>query len=802
MLTFATDLRHAWRSLLQRKAYFFTCASTLTLVLGANAAIFAVVNATLLRPMPFATQGEVLQLFDQPPGTTSVLQRNPLQQMEVTRLRQSARTLARIEGFLVSERVITRNGKPDVAQTAAVTPGLLPMMAAPIAQGRSFIESEGGPSQFVAIVADRYWRDTLGGGDVLGASLVIDNQPHTVVGILSPSFAAPFVNASIYTPLYVNPEPGPRAPPKSVIGLAELAPGATIEQVRDELAAISKQMSQDFPRTHNGWTYGAVTAREWQYGAIRPALLMLFAATAFVLLIACVNIANLTSAQAIARSGELSLRLALGATRADLLRIHLAELLLVGASGLIPGLLLAWAAMPALLAIDPTFARTLGPIQIDWRVQLLSAAMAILTAVIASAAPAIRAMRGSMAQAIAASGLRTTGSPGAIRMQRALVSVEVALCLALLMAGAVLIQGLRDLADRGPGYQSSGIVTAQIRLPEAEYKTAPQRVAVVDRILDGIRALPGVESAAITQNAFQPNFSYQTLVGIKERPTPDGQMHTVQYRRITPDYFKTMRIRTLQGRVFGGEDAPDRPQVAVISKKFADQLLTGLDPIGQQLTRNNPAPLTIVGVVDDVSDVTVTQGGEATLYVPWAQNNNFGVPVAFVIRTSADAAAVLPALRDIVARIDPGLPLRRPQLLDVFIQESTAPERFRTVVLGMVAMLGLLLAAVGISGVTYRGVVDRTKEFAVRMALGSKPGAVVAMVLRESGRDLLIGAVAGIAGGATLCALLARTLDNVGNASVPTTIAAIAVLAAVGFGAAFLPALRVRRVQPAAVLRS
>ena len=802
MPTFANELRYAWRSLLRRKAYFSTCAATLTIVLGANAAIFAVVNATLLRPMPFASPGEVLQLFDQPPGTTAVLQRNPLQQMEVARLRTSARTLARIEGFLLSERVITRNGGPDVAPTAAVTPGLLSMMAAPIAQGRAFLDSEGGPDQFVAILADRYWRDTLGGGDVLGSSLVIDNQPHTIVGILSPSFAVPFVDASIYTPLYANPEPSPRAPPKSVVGLAEIAPGATLEHVRAELASISGQMSQEFPRTHAGWTYGAVTAREWQYGAIRPALLMLFAATAFVLLIACVNIANLTSAQAVARAGELSLRLALGASRADVLRIHLAELLIVGASGLIPGLLLAWAAVPALLAIDPTFARTLGPIEIDWRVQALSAAMAILTAVIASAAPAIRAMRGSMSSAIAATGLRTTGSPFAARMQRILVSIEVALCLALLMAGAVLIQGLRDLAERGPGYLSSGVVTAQIRLPEADYKTAPVRAAVVDRILDGIRALPGVEAAAITQNAFQPNFSYQTLVGVKERPAPDGQMHTVQYRRITPDYFKTMRIRTLHGRVFGAEDAPDQPQVAVVSRKFVDQFLTGLDPIGRVLTRNNPAPLTIVGVVEDVSDVTVTQAGEATLYVPWAQNNNFGVPVAFVIRTVTDPAAVLPGVRDVVARIDPGLPIRRPQLLDVFVAESTAPERFRTVVLGIVAMLGLLLAAVGIAGVTYRGVIDRSKEFAVRMALGSQPGAVVAMVLRESSRDLLIGAIAGVAGGAALCALLARMLGNVADANAMTTAAAIAMLAAAGFTAALLPALRVRRVQPAAVLRS
>ena len=330
MTTFFQELRQAWRSLLQRKAYFFACASTLALVLGANAAIFAVVNATMLRPMPFAVDGEVLQLYSQPPNTSGALQRNPLQQMEVPLLRERARTLSRLEGFFLAERVVTLNGEPAVAPGASITAGLLPMMAAPIAQGRTFLANEDqGPGHFVAIISDRYWRDTLGGGNVIGSTLVLDNQPHTIVGILAPSFAVPFINAHIFTPLYANPEPQPRAPPRSVVGVAEMANGATLAQVRDELAAINRQLADTYPRTHSGWSLGAQTVREWQYGSMRAPLLMLFAAAAFVLLIACVNIANLTSAQAAARSGELALRLALGGTKTDIVRLHLAELLIV-----------------------------------------------------------------------------------------------------------------------------------------------------------------------------------------------------------------------------------------------------------------------------------------------------------------------------------------------------------------------------------------------------------------------------------------------------------------------------------------
>jgi putative ABC transport system permease protein len=804
MTTWAKELRQAWRSLLHRKAYFLTCAATLTLVLGANAAMFAVVNATMLRPMPFATAGEVLYLYAQPPGSTSVADRNPLQQMEVPRLRERARTLARLEGLYPSERVVTRGGEPGVVQAAAVTPGLFTMMAAPISVGRSFQESEGEPGHFVAMITDRYWRDTLGAGNVLGSSLVIDDQPHTIIGILAPTFAAPFINAQIFTPLVASAEPQPRAPPRSVQGLAELAPGASIDQARDELATISRQLAQEFPRTHNGWTIGTQTAREWQYGAMRPALLMLFAATAFVLLIACVNIANLTSAQVIARSGELSLRLALGASKADVLRVHLAELLIVCASGLIPGLLLAWAAVPALLAIDPTIARTLGAVTIDWRVQVFSATVAILTAIVASAVPAIRAMRGQMSTAIAASGARTTGSPAAARVQRALVSIEVALCLALVMAGAVLVQGLRDLSRRSPGYESVGVLTAQVRLPEATYKTPELRAAVVQRMLDAVRGLPGVESASITQNAFVPGFSYQTLINIKDRPTPDGQPHTVQFRRVSPDYFKTMHIKTLSGRAFTEQDVADRPQVAIVSKRFADRLLQGTDAVGAILTRNavNPPPMTIVGVVDDVWDVSVTQPPEPALYLPWAQNNNFGVPVAFVIRSAADPGSLLPSVRAAIRGIDASLPLRQTQPLEMFVQASTAPERFRTMVLGIIAMLGLVLAAVGISGVTYRGVVDRSREFAVRLALGSQPAGVVRLVLFESIRDLAIGAVIGVAGGIALCLVLARSLENVGAVDAITTGVSIALIAGTGMAAAFLPAMRILRVHPAEVLRS
>lgn len=801
MQTWAREFRHAWRSLARRKTYLVTAAVTLTLVLGANAAVFAVVNATLFRAMPLTAQGPVVQLYAQPPGAAGVLARNPLQQMEMSRLRERARSLARLEGFYLSERVVTLAGEPGAVPAAAVTPGLLTMVTTPIALGRLFSPGEGAPGHFVAVVTDRYWRTQLDSREVLGTTLVIDDSPHTVVGVLSPDFAVPFLSADIFTPLVASDEPKPRAPPLSVVGLAELAPGVSLEQVRDELATISSQLAQEFPRTHAHWLLGAQDVREWQYGSMRAPLLMLLAATTFVLLIACVNLASLASAQAVARSSEWSLRLALGASPTDVLRGHLAEMLIISAAGLVPGLLLAHAAVPALLAINPTIAQALGTVAIDWRVQAVSAVVALIIAVAAALLPALRSRRGHAAGTLAAIATRTTGSPRAARLQRVLVSIEVALCIALLMAGGVLIEGLRDLSRRGPGYQPEGVLTAQVRLPEATYGSTELRAGVVKRLLDDLRVLPGVASVGITQNAFVPNFSYQTLIRVKDRPTRDDQPHTVQYRRVSPDYFKAMQIPMLAGRPFSDADTADRPPVAIVSRRFADALMPGLDPIGQLLVRASPLPVTIVGVVDDVADVSVTAAPEPTFYVAWSQNNNFGVPVALVIRTGLDPASLVPAVREVVKRIDPSLPLRRTQPLATFVSESTAPERFRGLVLGLLAMLGLVLAAVGIFGVTYRSVVDRTRDFAVRLALGSGSAGVVRLVLRELVRDLTAGVVAGSVLGAVLCGALTRSLEHVAPLDVTGATLVIAIVSGVAVAAAVVPAFRMMRVDPALVLR-
>ena len=797
------DLLHAWRSLLRRRAYYFTASSTLALVLGANAAIFAVVSATLLRPMPFAAGERVVNLFMSPPGMADVSQRNPLLQMDISRFRERARTMKRIEGFLRGDRVVSLESEPTVVPSAAITPGLTDMMQVHVALGRGFLPEEGNPGHDVVLVTDGYWRRALG-QIAIGSPIVVDGRPHTLVGVLAEGFPANVVVGDIFVPLVANPAPAPRNISRYVVTLAELADGASVAAALDETREIGRQLAREFPQTHNGWTGGAQPAREWLYARVRAPILMLFAATIFVLLIACANLANLTSAHAAARATDLSLRVALGATRVDVLRLQFAELLIVSVSGLVPGVLIAGAAVPALLAIDPVAARSLGSISVDWRVQSFSIIVALLTAIGASFIPAVRSFSGSTAGRLSDGTVRTSGSRAAARSRRALLIGEVGLCLALLMAGGVVVSGLRSITRQHPGFDPGGVLTAQVRLPDATYSTHPARVAFVTRLLETVRALPGVEAASTTMNDFIPGFAYQTIFNVENRPSPDGQPYSTQFRRISPDYFKTMRIRELRGRTFADQDTNDAPAVAVVSRSLADQLFPGDDAVGRVIRRTAPnsPPITIIGVVDDVYDVGMGQAPAATLYLPWTQTSNTGVPISLVIRTGMDPSALVPAVREAVRGIDPALPLRKIQPLGTFLEESLAPERFRTTVLGIIAMLGLGLAALGIYGVTYRGVVDRTREFAIRLALGSERPGVLRMVMGEALKDVVAGTVAGVVSGLLLCGALMRLVDHVGSVSAVTITTSIAVLLATSMAAAFIPALRVLRVDPAEALRS
>ena len=807
METLRVDTLHAARSLARRPAYLGACVGTLALVIGANAAIFAVVNATLLRPVPFAAGDRTLAIYLNPPGTTEVRHRNPLRPIDLVRFRERSQTLGRFEAFSLREKTLTGGEEPEVVKGALVTHGFFDMMGVAPRLGRAFRPEEDQPRSGVAIVSHGLWQRRFGADPaVIGSRVLLDGEPHVVVGVMPESFPPPFLDAEVFTPFGITQafvaDPANNLS-TYVVTVGELREGATVQQASDEIDAMTRQLAREFPRSHSGWGGGAWPVREYLYGEVRLAVIVLMCATAAVLLIACANIANLTLAQALSRRSELALRLALGASRGDLVRLQVIESLMVSALGAGVGLLLARAAVPALLALSPDSRNTLGSVAIDWRVQAFTIALALVAALLAGALPSWRVLQADAIGILAEGSRRAAGSRTDRRLRRALLVLQTALCLALLIAGGVLLRSFERLARVSPGFDADHVLTAQLRLPAAAYGTLEQRARVVHRILESIRAIPGVTAASTTQNLFQPGFAFQTVFDVEHKPTPDGQQHTSHFRRVSPDYFKVMRIRERAGRTFTEHDTAAAPLVVVVSQQLVDRHWPGDTPIGRRIRRGSQGQwATVIGVVDDVSDVGLQQAPEGTLYAPYAQNNPVTAPIGFVIRTAPEPSSVISAVRAAVFAVDPELPIHRIGTLESFLADSLKPQRFRATVLMLLAGLGLVLAGVGIYGVTARGVIERTREFGVRVALGSEPRDIVAMVVVQALQSVAVGAVVGVGAGLWLSALLGRVLTNVVDADAVTGMAAAAVLVGTATLAAVVPAIAVLRLDPVEALRA
>jgi putative ABC transport system permease protein len=807
METLRADLLYAFRTLVRRPAYATACIATLALVIGANAAIFAVVNATLLRPVAFAAGERTLYIYLNPPGRTDVQSRNPLHPVDLVRFRERSRTISRFEAFTPREKSLTGNAEPEVVKGALVTHGLFTMMGVVPALGRAFRAEEDRPQGGVAILSHGLWQRRFGGDEeVLGSRVLLDGEPHVVVGIMPPDFPPPFIDAEVFTPFGIT-DAFVASPANNmstyVATFGELREGATVQQASEEIDAMTRQLAAEFPRSHHGWSGGAWPVRQYLYGEMRLALIVLMGATLAVLLIACANIANLTLAQALGRRTELAVRLALGAGARDVLRLQAIEILIISLAGAAIGLLLARAAVPALLALSPDTRNSLGTVPIDWRVQAFTMGLAIVAALLAGVLPALRALREDVIGGLAEGSRRTAGSRGDQRLRRVLLVAQTALSISLLVTGGVLVRSFDRLARTAPGFDPDGVLTAQLRLPASAYATPARRAQAVDRMLESIRAVPGVVAASTTQNLFQPGFAFQTVFDVKDKPTPDGQQHTAHFRRVSPGYFNVMRIRELAGRTFTKADTADTPLVAVVSRQLADRHWPGEDPVGRRIRRGAQAQwITIVGVVDDVSDVGFGQAPEGTLYQAYAQNNAVTTPIGLVIRTAGDPLSVVNGVRAAVFGVDPELPIHRIAPLETFLADSLKPQRFRATVLTLLAGLGLLLASVGIYGVTARGVLERTREFGVRVALGSHPRRIVRLVVAQALLSVGIGAIAGVGAGLWLSTLLGRVLTNVVEPDLATGAAAAAVLAGTATLAALLPALRVLSLDPVAALRA
>jgi putative ABC transport system permease protein len=797
------DVRHAIRRLLVRPTYTIITVATLAIVIGAATAVLAVVNVTLVRPLPFPEGDRLVQLFLMPPGQNEWTSRNPLSLGVFLRFRQNVTLVESVEGLWSRERALGGGAEPDTVIGGAVSPGLFALFGGSPALGRTFTEAEDQANAKVAVLSHALWQRRFGGDvSVLGTTVLIDREPHEVIGVMPASFATAFTPTELWTPLNAT-EATLLSGTTFVQTFARLRDGVTVDQLHAEVAAAMQLVRAENPKVWTGWSSIATGLRDAQFRLQRASVLALLGGVMALVLIACANLANLTLAQIMSKRPETAMRAALGGGRSALVRLQLIETVLLVAAGGIAGLIIGRWALPVLLALDPSLARTFGEVRIDWRVQLITASIAAIVGMASGVAPLVRELRGDLARAIADGGRRTVGSQRDQKVRTLLVASECALAVVLLACSALLFSAFERNSRTHPGFDAHSVLTAQLRLSATAYPTESARATLIARVLERVRGIPGVTSAAATLNRFIPGFSFVTAVHIEGKPTPDGQAQTVQFRRASPGYFATMHIPVLSGRDFAASDGPDQPWVAIVSRRFAEQYWPGEDPIGRRLHRGtNPRPLTVIGVVGDVSDVGFSQPPAPTLYISFDQNNVAITPVSLVVRTAGDPLALTNALRAAVLSVDPAQPIDSVSTVEQFLADSLGPQRFRTTLLLVLGGIGLVLAGLGIYGITSRAVEERTAELGVRLALGATPAALATMVVWQIMRVVVAGLAIGAVFSGIATSVMFEALPNLEEAQRWVAGLSLVVLALVAAVAAIIPARRAVSISPTAALRS
>jgi len=795
------DVRYALRSLVRAPGFTAVVVVTLALGIGANTAIFSILNAVLLRPLPFPEPDRLVRLFHVPPQATFPgMKRFSLSPANFFDWQRDARAFEGMALYGGRAFTLTGQGEPRAIVAAAVGAGFFDILRARPAQGRVFRADEDAPAARVVVVSHGFWKTRLGGAaDVLERSLKLSGESYRVVGVMPEAFSLGSwfpTSREIWVPLALSDADRAVRENHNNQAIARLAPGATLAQGLSELEVISKRLEQEHPQENAGWGATVVSLQDVIVGDVRPTLVLLLAAVGLVLLVACANVGNLLFARAIGRRKELATRAALGAGRARVFQQLLIESLVLAGAGGAAGVLLAYASLRAFAVLLAGQVPRADEVTMDPRVLGFALGASILTGVLAGALPAFRAGRTELTDA-----LREGGRGGAalgIRTRRLLVVCEVALSVVLLMGAAVMLRSLLALRTVDAGFDSSGVLTLEVFLPEARYSTPAQRTAFFDEALQRLRALPGVTAAGAIDDLPLMGGSVQPIV-VEGRPEllPRDQP-TVQVRALTPGYLRAMSIPLLHGRDVEAADV----DVMLVSRGAAKLLWGEADPIGQRVTLplvSRKLARQVVGIVADVKQDGVAERAQPTVYTYTRERSARGLTL--VARTSLPPASLATAAVSAIRALDPEQPVENVRTMVEVRDALLSSERFSALLLGLFAALALALASVGIYSVLSYIVRGRSREIGIRSALGAQRRDVVRMVLREG----MTPALAGIASGALAALLASVSLERLVfgvSASDPLTLAAVAaLLALVALLASLVPAYRAARVAPATALR-
>ncbi len=794
------DLQYSFRTLARNPG--FACVSILALALGigANTAIFTVVNSVLLQPLRFQKPEQLIVVRERNlKGGFPQFSMSPGNYLDY---RDHNHSFSGIAAFGGQGLNLSGGAEPERLRGTRVTVEFFDVLGRKPAMGRTFTAQEMQLGTHAAIVSYGLWQRRFAGSpNVLAQTLRLNDELYPIVGVMPADFQFPAL-IEIWTPLSMDLQNWQQRGGHYLNAIGRLKDGATLAGAQADLNAIAARAEQQFPDSNLGWDTTLRDLRESVVGRIRPAMVTLTASAGFVLLIACVNLANLLLSRSAARQREIGIRSSLGAGRGRLIRQLLTESVVLAGLGAAVGLALAWAGTRLLITLSPTILPRANEIAIDGWALGFTASAAILTGILFGLAPAIHLARTDLA-----SGLREGGRGNSIgfrrnRLRSGLVIGEVALALVLLTGAGLLMRSFYQLQEIDPGFDPHGVLTFRTNLPGAKYKTDEQQAAFYRRALDRIRALPGVTAAGAAQIFPLSGSDYiLSFEQIGKPPVPVGNEPNAAYYSATPGYFGALRIPIRRGRAFTEHDDAAGPPVAIVSESMARQFYANENPLGQQIKMGNGSkPAEIVGIVGDVRDQELETAGRAAVYEPVAQVP-FG-SVYFAVRTEREPSALISGVRAAMREMDAELPIDAVGTVDSLLATSLSQRRFALVLMVVFAGLALALAMVGIYGVISYAVTQATQEIGIRMALGARRLDVLRMVFRYSGILITCGLIIGIAAALGTGRLLASQLFQV-KPTDPATYAAVAlILVATGLAACSIPALRATRVDPLAALRN
>jgi putative ABC transport system permease protein len=812
MQTLIKDIRYGIRSLLKTPAFTAIAIVTLALGIGANTAMFSVINAVLLRPLPYNQPDRLVTIWEESPQRG--LYEMPISLANMRDWIDQNHTFDQISAYTFTNLNLTGAGEPARLSAVRTSANLFPLVGATPLLGRVFLpEEDREGANRVVILSHGVWQSHFGSDSaILGKSLTLNNQSYTVVGVMPASFQFPvgfgYLGRVLNEPtdLYVPLAPTSKETVRgsySFFALGRLKPGMTITQARADMTAIESRLEQQYPDGNSGVGISLVATQEQTVKTIRPALLVLLGAVAFLLLIACANIANLLLARAASRQKEIAIRTALGASRLSVLRLLLTESLMLSLAGGGLGLLLAVWGTNALIALAPENIPRIDEVGFDARVFGFTLAVSLVTGLLFGLIPTFHSSKPDLNEALKESSRGSLGSATGKRLRGALVSIEVALSLVLLIGAGLMIKSFVRLQQMDLGFNPDQVLTVNLSVSSSRYPEDRQQVAFFQEALARLQSVPGVQSAAATTGLpLTLNLSGSDF-RIEGRPEPEaGKEMIINTRSVSPGYFKTLGISLIKGRDFSDRDKSDAPAAAIINNDLARIYFPGEDPIGKRITFDDGQSwMSIVGIIGDVKQLGLDSNAKPEVYFPYLQVTS--PRMSIVVRTTtSNPLSLIAAMKSQMQTIDKDLPLDNAKTMQQLLAESTSGRRFNMLLLAVFAGVALVLAIVGIYGVMSYAVSQRTQEIGIRMALGARAVDVLKLVVKNGMSLALIGVAIGLAGSFALTRLLASLLFQV-TPTDRTTFAGVAVcLIVVAFLACFIPARRATKVDPLVALRN